>query len=653
MTMKSASKPNHLSGEKSPYLIQHVYNPVDWHPWGEAAITKAKLENKPILLSIGYATCHWCHVMEKESFENEAIAALMNLNFVCIKVDREERPDIDTLYMTAATIVNGSGGWPLNVFLTPDLKPFFAGTYFPAEPKNLMISWPDLLQRISGMWGSSQGREKLLSVGEKITEGIQQILSAEGSRSTMGPVLDIQPFRDAIAYFKSVFDNEYGGFSPAPKFPSPVALNFLSIRYGAAKSADEDIEADQALKMMRQTLSAMASGGIHDQLGGGFHRYSTDRQWHIPHFEKMLYDNAQLIVNYVDLYQITGDSQYREIAASTADYVLRDLHHAEGGFYSGEDADSLEPGVGAGSEAKEGAFYAWEFGEMSEIPDPLSRDVFVFHFGVRPEGNAENDPHKEFEGKNILYRANTLKETTERFGLDEDDVKRILEKVRSRLLSVRNQRPRPRLDDKILTAWNGLMISALARLYRATGNDVYKEAAERAASFILENLYDAGENRLYRRWRDRDRKVYGMAEDYAFLIQGLLDLYESGSQKQWLDWALNLMETQIRKFYDNDQGGFFMTEEDHDPHLLFRIKEEHDGVMPSANSISVVNHLRLSHILNREDLIRLARRTVGFFFPKIKKYPGAMPQMLVALYMALSNPVDGIWEEICDSGALR
>jgi uncharacterized protein len=631
--------PNHLIDEKSPYLIQHAYNPVDWRPWGDTAIEKAKKENKPILLSIGYSTCHWCHVMEKESFEDQGIAGVMNHHFVCIKVDREERPDLDSIYMSAATAINGSGGWPLNVFLTPDLKPFYAGTYFPAQTKHQMISWPDLLLRIAGIWNTPGEREKLVAAGNKIEESIKNNLAPANPDSQADAILDSYPIAGGMRYYIAQFDEAYGGFSHAPKFPSPVGLNFLMAQcQGDISKENEIVWKDRALTMAKKTLLAMAAGGIYDQLGGGFHRYSTDRMWHVPHFEKMLYDNSQLIINYIDMYRITGEDCFREIAQATADYTLRDLRHSEGGFFSGEDADSPEPSAIDPSERKEGAFYAWEFAQVRDVLDKPSFDVVAYHFGIKSEGNVMNDPHKEFAGKNILFISRSLKETAERFGAGEQEIKKIIGDAGTRLLSVRNQRVRPHLDDKVLTAWNGLTISALARIFRATDNKTYRDAAGQAAAFIRNNLYDAGAKTLYRRWRQGERKVFGMAEDYAFLIQGLIDLYESDLQWKWLDWALELAETQILRFHDKEQGGFFMTEEKHDRHLIVRIKDEHDSVLPSANSISAINLLRLSRLFNREDLDRIARRTIGFFFPKISRFPGAMPQMLVALHMALSNP---------------
>jgi uncharacterized protein len=638
MEKKPNARPNHLVDEKSPYLVQHAYNPVEWHPWGDLAIQKAKNENKPILLSIGYSTCHWCHVMEKESFEDQKIAGVMNQYFVCIKVDREERPDLDSIYMSAATIINGSGGWPLNVFLTSDLKPFFAGTYFPAKTGRQMISWPDLLLRIARIWNIPEEREKLFAAGSRVADRIKIYLSPGHLDSPADSILESRLVGLGISHYLAQFDNDYGGFSREPKFPLPVVLNFLlACHESATPNENEIMREDRAPDMAKQTLLAMAGGGIYDQLGGGFHRYSTDRMWHIPHFEKMLYDNAQLIINYVDMYRIDREAYFREIAEATADYVLRDLGHFEGGFYSGEDADSPETSSTDPSARKEGAFYVWEFAEIGNVLDKSGFDVVAFHFGIKPDGNAMNDPHGEFIGKNILFQAHSLKETADRFTADERSIKRIIEDAKGKLLAARNRRIRPHLDDKILTAWNGLMISALARIYQATGNETYRDAAVRAVMFIQRNLYDAEAKKLYRRWRLGDRKVFGMAEDYAFLIQGLMDLYESDFQRQWLEWALELAEIQIHKFYDKDQGGFFMTEEEHDSHLIVRIKDEQDSVLPGANSISAINLLRLSRFFNREDFDGLARRTIGFFFPKISQFPGAMPQMLVALQIALSK----------------
>ena len=634
----SGRKPNNLANEKSPYLLQHAYNPVNWYPWGDEAIFRARDENKPIILSIGYSTCHWCHVMEKESFENDQIAGIMNDHYICIKLDREERPDIDNIYMSAVTALTGSGGWPLNVFLTPDLKPFFGGTYFPAESKYQIISWPELLLRIAAIWKDPSERQKLLITGEKLTANLAAHLS--GAPSGKGTEdLNLAILNSGFSHYVSQHDGQFGGFGTAPKFPSPVIQNFLSMYLHHLKKNGYPAEnQDQVLNLLTTNLNAMASGGIYDHVGGGFHRYSTDQYWHIPHFEKMLYDNAQLVVNYVDAYLITKEDEYRKVAKKTADYILRDLQHPDGGFYSAEDADSLPHNGADNGKEIEGAFYVWEYREIKALLDKETADVFCYHYGVKPVGNAQADPHGYFQEKNILFRARSMSETANHFGLTQYEAELLIEKAVRILFSKRNQRPRPHLDDKIITSWNGLAISALSRVYQVENDKKYLLAARNAASFIRRHLYDADKKKLYRRWREEEKKIGGLAEDYAFLVMGLIDLYESDFDIDWLQWALILCEEQIQAFYDDKDGGFFMTAKSHEPHLLLRVKEENDSVIPSANAVSAVNLIRLSRYFERGDLNEKAKRTLAAFKEKINRYPSAMPQMLVALEQYFSKP---------------
>ncbi|MGB6011159.1 MAG: thioredoxin domain-containing protein, partial [Desulfobacterales bacterium] len=514
-------KPNRLIHEKSPYLLQHAYNPVDWWPWGEAALEKARQEDKPILLSIGYSTCHWCHVMELESFMNSDIAELMNAYFICIKVDREERPDLDKIYMTAVTAITGSGGWPLNVFLTPDLKPFYGGTYFPPEPRQGSFAWPDLLRLIAVGWKDPDQREKFQSFSQKLYEGITKALSWTSSDAS----IDSNLLHTALDRFSSRFDKSLGGFSPAPKFPSPSIQSFLfAYDFYHRTGVEKNKKITPARAMGDFTLRAMANGGIYDQLGGGFHRYSTDAKWHVPHFEKMLYDNAQLLKNYLDGYLITRDRYFEEIAGETADYVLRDMTHPDGGFYSAEDADSLpaETRSNKGHEKKvEGAFYVWTKKEIHALLGTGAGEIFSFCYGVKAKGNAENDPFDEFKGKNILFVAHSIDKVADHFNLSNEDIETSLTQSKRKLFAARAKRPRPHLDDKILTSWNGLMISSLSKAYQVLGEGRYLEAAEKAAEFIRKNLYDAKTRQLFRRWRNGERKIAGMADDYAFLTQGL------------------------------------------------------------------------------------------------------------------------------------
>ncbi len=633
------SKSNRLIHEKSPYLLQHAYNPVDWYPWGDEALEKAHKEDKPILLSIGYSTCHWCHVMEEESFMNPDIAESMNTHFVCIKLDREERPDLDKIYMTAVTAITGSGGWPLNVFLTPDLKPFYGGTYFPPVPKQGMLAWPDILRLIAIAWKDPSQRDKFHSFSSNLQENIANALSWTSKDS----VINTDVIDNALSAFSSRFDKRLGGFSPAPKFPSPSIQNFLFAHYFYTKDGVK--KDDAALLMSNVTLRAMANGGIYDQLGGGFHRYSTDAKWHVPHFEKMLYDNAQLLKNYLDAFLITGDMFFEKIARETADYVLRDMTHLDGGFYSAEDADSLPSGKNLEDTDKkkaEGAFYVWEQKEINDLLGDGLGKIFSFRYGVEPEGNAEFDPFNEFREKNILFNAHSIEEVAEKFDVSKEDIETSLIQSKLKLLVVRSKRHRPHLDDKVLTSWNGLMISALSRSYQVLGEKRYLEAARNAALFLRKNLYDDKTGTLFKRWRQGERKIAGMADDYAFLIQGLIDLYEADFDPGWIEWALTLMDEQIKLFYDAKNGGFFMTRKGHDKKIDLRIKEDTDSVIPSAGSVAVANGLRLARFTDSKKYSIVVEKTFKSILARIHSHPDSSPELLAALITSLTQPVEVI-----------
>jgi uncharacterized protein YyaL (SSP411 family) len=626
---------NRLIHEKSPYLLQHAHNPVDWYAWGSEAFEAAKREDKPILVSIGYSTCHWCHVMEKESYEDAAGAALMNQVLINIKVDREERPDVDKIYMTAVSAMTGQGGWPLNIFLTPDLKPIFGGTYFPPVAKWGQPAWKDVVSQVGQAWHDPESRKKMLEAASNITEALKKYTTVSHD-----PIQAESVWLDrAFQAFQAAYDSEYGGFGPAPKFPMPVYHNFLQRYYARTKNA-------AARDMTLHTLRSMAAGGLYDHLGGGFARYSTDERWHIPHFEKMLYDNAQLAVNYLEAWQITKADDLKQVAEETLRYIQREMTHPEGGFYSAEDADSLElplpsrervgqrvpspglrspsPEVGEGVK-KEGAFYVWEKKEILDVLGQKDGESFCAAYGVEEKGNARLDPHGEFAGKNILSIADPAKAVA-------------LSSSRKKLFEARLKRPRPQLDDKIIAGWNGLMISAFARAYQILADKAYLESARRAAEFLRGNLYDPKTQTLYRRWREGERRVPGIADDYAFVIQALLDLYEADFDRQWLDWALKLTEAQNKRFYDTDKGGFFMTAADHDDHLLLRIKEDMDNVEPSASSVSALNLLRLAQYTGQNEFQEMAEKTLRGFGANLKESPRAMPQMLVALDFALTEP---------------
>jgi uncharacterized protein len=624
MSLPSASKPNRLLQERSPYLQQHAYNPVDWYPWGTEAIERARNEDKPILVSIGYSTCHWCHVMERESYEDAAVAAFMNRYLINIKIDREERPDVDKIYMTAVSAMTGSGGWPLNVFLTPDLKPFFGGTYFPPVSRWGQPAWLEVVKHIGESWANPDERKKMLEISGQVAAALTRYAESKGGAETVGEI----EFEPCFRELRDQFDSERGGFGSAPKFPMPVYHNFL-LRYWV-RTRDAD-----SLTMTLRTLEEMGKGGIYDHLGGGFSRYSTDRDWHIPHFEKMLYDNAQLAVNYLEAFQISSTPAYGRTARETLDYVLRDMTHPDGGFYSAEDADSLP--ISSATEKVEGAFYVWERKEiLAALEDPMAK-AFCLVYGVRDNGNARQDPHGEFRGKNILYRAHGSAEAARELHQSVEDLDRVLDEARKRLLEIRDQRPRPHRDEKILSGWNGLMITALARGFQALGDARYLSAAQKAAEFLRREFWKEG--RLARSWRDGVVSAAGIADDYAFLAQGLLDLYEADFDARWLAWAEKLMLEMIREFGDSVRGGFYMTRADQDPNLLLRIREDQDNVEPAASSIAALNLARLAQYFDRSEYQKEAERTINGFSATLRQSPRALPQMLVALDFWRSEPL--------------
>jgi len=617
--------PNHLIHEKSPYLLMHAHNPVDWYPWTEEAFERARQEEKPIFLSVGYSTCHWCHVMERESFSDPAIAEVLNQHFVSIKVDREERPDVDGIYMTYVQATTGSGGWPMSVFLTPDLKPFFGGTYFPPDDRFGRPGFRSVLLRVAEAWQKDGAR--IRQSAERVTQELGRMVNAGVSE---GGAPQISALENAYQQIRASYDPNYGGFGEAPKFPRPVVLNFLLRDY--ARSGRQE-----ALEMTLHTLRAMAAGGIHDPLGGGFHRYSTDAAWHVPHFEKMLYDQAQLAASYVETYQITHDPFFRETARDILEYVRRELRAPEGGFYSAEDADSLiETGK---PEHGEGAFYVWEAAQIERVLGPDTAAVFDFYYGVEPSGNvsAEHDPHGEFGGKNILIVRHSLAETARRFGKSEDEIAATLETARKKLFAARSRRPRPALDDKVLTAWNGLMISAFARASQALDEPRFLPTAEAAAGFLQSHLFDSGAGRLKRRYRAGEGAVEGFVDDYAFLIQGLLDLYETSFDVHWLSWAAQLQAKQDELFWDSQQGGYFSTS-GRDASILLRMRDAYDGAEPSANSIAALNLLRLSQMTDRQEWRSKAETIFRVFARRLEASPEAVPQLAVALDFGLSKP---------------
>ncbi len=618
---------NDLAREKSPYLLQHAHNPVEWHPWGEEAFARARRENKPIFLSVGYSTCHWCHVMAHESFENPVIAKLMNEHFVNVKVDREERPDVDRVYMTYVQATSGGGGWPMSVFLTPELKPFFGGTYFPPEDRYGRPGFPTVLLRLSEAW--EKDRAKVVEAASNAVEALREYTNTGAAKANAAGQ---EALAVAFGQFARTFDDELGGFGGAPKFPRPVALNFL-FRFHARAGA-ESHDGKLAASMALLTLRKMADGGMHDHLGGGFHRYSVDRFWHVPHYEKMLYDQAQLACSYLEAFQITGDAQYSAVARDILDYVRRDLTDKEGGFYSAEDADSL---VETGKpEHREGAFYVWTKEEIEHLLGTDDAAIFNRFYGVEADGNspAGSDPHGELLGKNTLIRRLTVADAAKFFGKSEAEIESSLAASRQRLFDLRAIRPRPHLDDKIITAWNGMMISAFARAAQTLGDDSYLAAAQKSARFLREALWKDGS--LARSYREGASAVKGFCDDYACLIAGLLDLYEADFDVAWLQWALELQARQDALFGD-EHGGYFSTA-DGDPNILLRMKEDYDGAEPSPNSVAALNLLRLAQLTDRPEFHDRATKTLGVFSDRLTKAPTSVPQMLCALDASLAKP---------------
>jgi uncharacterized protein YyaL (SSP411 family) len=573
--------PNRLASEKSPYLLQHKDNPVEWYPWGQEAFDRARQENKPIFLSVGYSTCHWCHVMEHESFESPAIAGVLSRHFISIKVDREERPDVDRVYMTFVQATTGSGGWPMSVWLTPRLEPFYGGTYFPPEARWGRPGFVEILEEIARVWREEQA---------KVEQSASTILGRlQGMRATGGKaaVPDVSVLDRTVGEFAASFDARRGGFGGAPKFPRPSELLFLLREYARTGATN-------ARDMVLVTLRAMALGGMRDHLGGGFHRYSVDADWRVPHFEKMLYDQAQLVLAYAEAAQVTGDRSYAEVALDTLDYVRRDLTAPGGGFFSAEDADSVPPEHAheARPHKMEGAFYIWRDEEIGEVVG-ADADVFRVRYGILPDGNAPADPQGEFTEKNLLYTARSLEDVASMTGRTVDEVVTTLEPARGLLMARRATRPRPHLDDKVLTAWNGLMIAAFARAARTLdGAEGYLQDAQRAARFAREQLWQPSSRTLLRRYREGSAGVEAYAEDYAYLVWGLLELFQADGDADWLEWAVTLQARQNELFWDPIDGGWFSTT-GKDASVLLRLKEDYDGAEPAASSVSGPGVLRM------------------------------------------------------------
>ena len=638
--------PNRLAQEQSPYLLQHANNPVDWYPWGQDAFDAAKSQGKPIFLSIGYATCHWCHVMERESFESEGVARVLNEHFVSIKVDREERPDVDRVYMTFVQATTGSGGWPMSVWLTPELQPFYGGTYYPPASQYGRPGFVDVLQEIIRVWRDD--RLQVVKSAAEIVERLAVISRGQDDRRKV----DEAALQRTLEQFQQSFDSKRGGFGDAPKFPRPSELLFLLREH---KRTGNDVP----LAMVAQTLRSMALGGMRDHIGGGFHRYSVDGSWRVPHFEKMLYDQAQLVLAYLEAAQATGDPFFAQIAEDTLQYVRRDMTDEKGGFYSAEDADSVPPthhdDSHAAASAKaaapkhkmEGAFYVWT---AEEIRTQLGADAEIFEqrYGVLPNGNAPFDPQHEFVNKNILYTAQSIADVSRRTGKPAGEVADALMRARQILFDARELRPRPELDDKILTAWNGLMIAAFARGSRilgggAMGQDNAEDPttfdllnAVAAASFVRYNMWNPTTRTLLRRYRAGDAAIEAYAEDYAYLIFGVLEVFQTTGDPEWLAWARELQARQDELFWDADAGGWFSTTGS-DPSVLLRMKEDYDGAEPAPSSVAAFNLLTLAHLTGERAYEERAAAAIEAFGGRLDEFGRAVPFMAAVLSTSLAD----------------
>ena len=596
---KSKRAPNRLIDEKSPYLLQHARNPVDWYPWGERAFQKARKEDKPIFLSIGYATCHWCHVMAHESFEDEDVARRLNTYYIAIKVDREERPDVDKVYMSVCQAMTGSGGWPLSVFMTPEGKPFFAGTYFPKSSRMGMTGFMDILSQITTMWQSDRAR--ILKASEEITRAIQSS-SIDKSVQTMS----LNIIKKGYEQLLRAFDHDWGGFGTAPKFPTPHQLAFL-LRCHRREANPE------ALEMVEKTLEAMRKGGIFDQIGFGFHRYSVDEKWLVPHFEKMLYDQALLGMAYAEAYQVTGRAKFGRVAREIMTYVLRDMTAPEGGFYCAEDADS---------DGKEGLFYVWTSGEIKKHLGDKLGELFCRFYDISDAGNFE-------DGLSIPHIPVTPDVFAKKEGVELEELDSLLEEARGRLFVEREKRVHPLKDDKILTSWNGLMIAAFAKAYQTFGDKAYADAARRAVEFILKNLRTAN-GRLLCRYRKGEAAYPGYLDDYAFLVWGLIELYEATFHVPYLEEAISLNKEMIDIFWDKQGGGLYFTGKGNES-LIAQSKEIYDGALPSGNSVAALNLLRLSRMTGNIDLEQRYEKLARYFSGQITDHPIAYTQFLIAL----------------------
>jgi len=607
-------QPNRLALEKSPYLLQHAFNPVDWFPWSAEAFAKAKEEDKPVFLSIGYSTCHWCHVMEKESYEDPEVAKLLNATFVCIKVDREERPDLDAAYMKVCQALTGTGGWPLHVIMTPDKKPFYAATYIPKENMHGQIGIKQLTNRINDLWTSR--RNYLLDSAEKVINMLTE-KEEETRQARLSQELGEHALDEAFLELAQNYDPRHGGFGGAPKFPSPQNLTFL-LRYWN-RTGDAE-----ALEMVETTLKWMRLGGIYDQLGFGFHRYSTDSRWLVPHFEKMLYDQAMLLMAYAEAFQATRKEEYKQTACEVITYVLQEMTASQGGFYSAEDADS---------EGEEGKYYLWTEEQIRQLLPETEADIVQKVFNVEKLGNYEEVTTGEKNGKNILFLSKSLAETAEDLKIPVSDLEKTVDSARQRLLATRSKRVHPSTDDKILTDWNGLMIAALAESARVFNKPEYAAAAKKAAGFILGHMLDE-EGRLYHRYREGNAAITGFLDDYAFLVWGLIELYETVFDAEYLKLAVEFAKRMLQQFWDEEGGGFFQTANNSEVGFV-KNKDPHDGAYPSGNSAAAFDLLRLARLTDETPFEDPAAKLMHAFSKDVATLPSAHAQMMIALDFAL------------------
>ncbi len=600
------NKPNKLITEKSPYLLQHAYNPVNWFPWGDEAFERANSEDKPIFLSIGYSTCHWCHVMEKESFEDDVVAKLMNDAFVSIKVDREERPDIDGIYMSVCQMITGSGGWPLTIVMTPDKKPFFTGTYFPKQNRFNRIGMMELIPRLKEIW---------ITKKDEVIKSANEIASSLNNQNLISDTTEIDKSVLDKAYeeLSKRYDETNGGFGSAPKFPSPHNLLFL-LRYWKSRNKPK------ALEMVEKTLTEMRHGGIYDHIGFGFARYSTDQNWLVPHFEKMLYDQAMLVIAYTETYLVTKNEFYKETSKEILEYVLRDMTHPEGGFYSAEDADS---------EGEEGKFYLWDADELRNVLDKKESDFAIKVFSIADDGNWIDESKGMMPGTNILHLNKSTTELANEFNLSEDDFKKKLESVRKKIFLYREKRIHPHKDDKVLTDWNGLMISALAKAAQAFDDESYTAAAIKSYSFIEKYLTEK-DCRLIHRFRDGESGLPAHIDDYAFMINASIDLYETTFEIDYLKRAIKLNDILMKEFWDEQNGGFYFTSSTSEE-LIARQKDVYDGAVPSGNSVALLNLIRLSRFTSNIYFEKKAYVMVKYFSGYVSKSPSAFCMFMCGL----------------------